>query len=64
MAAHPLTSEVRCPQCNARLMGPDALGDLVIKGTRILRLHGDRFQAKCGACKTWAVLPVGLRPRP
>lgn len=54
------TPEIRCPQCSARIMGPDTTGDLVIRGTRVLRLHGDRFQAKCAMCKTWTILPVGV----
>lgn len=56
--------EVRCPQCGARLMGSDMTGDLVIKGTRVLRLRGERFQAKCAACKTWTILPLGVHPAP
>ena len=52
--------EVRCPQCSAQLLGPDTTGDLVIRGTRVLKLRGDRFQAKCSTCKTWTILPVGV----
>jgi hypothetical protein len=54
------TPAVHCPQCGNRLMGQDPDGELVIKGTRVLRLRGERFQSKCGRCKTWVRLPVGV----